>query len=76
MKHTILGAGGAIGEPLAKELHAQGKDVRLVSRNPQRVNGSDELFPADLTDPQAVRKAINGSEIAYITVGFPYSTKV
>lgn len=76
MKHTILGAGGAIGQPLAKELHAQGKDVRLVSRNPQRVNESDELFPADLTDPQAVRKAVNGSEVAYITVGFPYSTKV
>lgn len=73
---TILGAGGAIGTELAKALTTYTTDIRLVSRNPQRVNATDQLFAADLTDPQELREAIAGSEIVYITIGFPYSVKV
>ena len=47
---TILGANGTIGTLLAKELPAYTGEIRLVSRNPKKVNESDELFPADLTD--------------------------
>ena len=39
---TILGAGGAIGNPLAKELTQYTQRIRLVSRNPQKVNPTDE----------------------------------
>lgn len=42
---TILGAGGAIGIDLAKELLAYTDKIRLVSRNPVKVNAGDELFP-------------------------------
>jgi len=70
---TILGSGGGIGVPLARELKAFTGDIRLVSRNPVMVNATDQLFPADLTDPSQLDKAIEGSEVVYVTVGFKYS---
>lgn len=73
---TILGANGTIGSVLAKELSAYTKNIRLVSRNPKKVNESDELFPADLSDPGQVDKAIAGSEVVYLMVGFDYKAKV
>ncbi|MRG47169.1 NAD-dependent epimerase/dehydratase family protein [Chitinophaga sp. SYP-B3965] len=73
---TILGAGGTIGQPLAKELAAYTNKIRLVSRKPVKVNEGDELFPADLTDRSQVFKAIEGSAIVYLVIGFPYSIKV
>jgi len=73
---TILGSGGAIGTPLAKELAAYTDSIRLVSRNPKKVNDTDELFPADITDAGMVDKAIAGSEIVYVTVGFNYNITV
>ena len=76
MKQTILGAGGAIGIELAKALTTYTTDIRLVSRNPKKVNPNDELFSADLTNREEVFKAIEGSEIVYVTVGFAYNTKI
>jgi nucleoside-diphosphate-sugar epimerase len=73
---TILGAGGTIGIELARALYTFTDDIRLVSRNPKQVNATDQLFPADLTDPSQVDKAVDGSEIVYVTVGFEYSTKI
>lgn len=73
---TILGSGGAIGTELANILSNYTQHVRLVSRNPQRVNPADELFPADLSDPEQVIKAVEESAVVYITVGFDYNAKV
>ncbi len=73
---TILGSGGAIGVELAKALKAYTTDIRLVSRNPKKVNDTDELVAADLLNPAELEKAIKGSEIVYVTVGFPYSVAV
>jgi nucleoside-diphosphate-sugar epimerase len=73
---AILGAGGAIGLPLAKELTTYTNKIRLVSRKPVKVNEGDELFPADLTDRDQVFKAIAGSEVVYVVVGFPYDIKI
>jgi putative NADH-flavin reductase len=67
---TILGANGTIGTVLAKELHNYTDKVRLVSRNPKKVNENDELFPADVSDVSLVEKAIAGSEVVYLVVGF------
>lgn len=74
MKQTILGAGGAIGTELARSLSAYTHDIRLVSRNPKKVNPTDELLSADLSVKEQVEKAIDGSEIVYLTVGFDYNT--
>lgn len=73
---TILGSGGAIGTELAKALTQYTSNIRLVSRNPEKVNATDELVSADLLNPAAVQKAVKGSSIVYVTVGFPYSSKV
>jgi nucleoside-diphosphate-sugar epimerase len=73
---TILGANGTIGSVLAKELKAYTDKVRLVSRHPKKVNDTDEVFPADLTDASQVEKAIAGSDVAYLVVGFDYNIKV
>ena len=72
---TILGAGGAIGQPLAKELKKYTDKIRLVSRNPSKINDDDELFSADLTNAQQTEKAVKGSEVVYLTIGMPYSAK-
>lgn len=69
---TILGANGIIATELAKELHAKyTKDIKLVSRNPKKVNETDKLFSADLMDAKQTEEAVKGSEIVYLTVGVP-----
>jgi nucleoside-diphosphate-sugar epimerase len=73
---TILGANGTIGSILAKELSRYTDKIRLVSRNPRKVNDSDELFPADLSQPGLVDKAVEGSNVVYLVVGFDYNLKV
>ena len=73
---TILGANGTIGSVLAKELMNYTDKIRLVSRNPRKVNATDELFPADLSEPGAVDRAVAGSEVVYLVVGFDYKLKV
>ena len=73
---TILGAGGALGNELAKALPAYTDKIRLVSRTPKKVNPTDELFAADITKYEEVAKALEGAEVAYLTVGLPYNKKV
>lgn len=76
MIQTILGAGGAIGVELAKALTQYPCDIRLVGRNPKKVNPNDQLLQADVTIKEDVYKAIEGSQVVYVTVGFDYKTKV
>jgi nucleoside-diphosphate-sugar epimerase len=76
MVQTILGSGGGIGVPLARELKNYTDRIRLVSRNPKKVNDSDELFAADISNPEHIDKAISGSEVVYVTIGFEYNLKV
>jgi nucleoside-diphosphate-sugar epimerase len=73
---TILGANGTIGSVLALELRSYTDKIRLVSRNPRKVNESDELFPADLSEEGIVEKAVEGSDVVYLVVGFDYKIKV
>lgn len=74
---TILGANGQIAEELARELHRNYTTyIRLVSRNPKKINDSDQLFPANLMDKEATEKAVEGSEITYLTVGLPMNSQL
>ena len=73
---TILGSGGAIGVELARALKNYTNEIRLVSRHPQKVNATDELMAADLLDEDEVYRAVKGSSVVYVTVGFQYSAKV
>ena len=74
--NTILGANGTIGSILAKDLRRYTSRIRLVSRNPKKINETDELLSADLSDPAMVEKAVAGSEIVYLLVGFDYNLTV
>ena len=73
---TILGGGGAVGRELAKALKQYTKRIRIVSRNPKKVNENDELMVADLSVRDEVFKAVEGSQIVYVTIGFEYNLKV
>lgn len=69
---TILGSNGQIGQEIAKEIYSKyTKNIRLVSRKPQKIHDTDELIPADLLKYEDTYKAIEGSEIVYFAVGLP-----
>jgi nucleoside-diphosphate-sugar epimerase len=73
--HTILGAGGAIANGLARELTDHREIVRLVSRRPAAFPGA-ETVPADMTDPQQAIRAIRDSAIVYLCIGLKYDFSV
>ncbi len=73
---TILGSGGAIGVELAKALPKHTDKIRLVSRRPEKVNDSDDLFSGDLTKAGNVLKAVEGSDVVYLSVGLQYNLKI
>lgn len=74
---TILGSNGQIGHELAKELYENyTKEIRLVSRKPQKIHDSDELVSADLLDFNETNNAISGSDIVYFTVGLPMDSEM
>lgn len=73
---TILGSGGAIGREIAKVLPLYTDRVRLVSRNPVKVNETDEIISADLLNRDETRRAVAGSGVVYVTAGLPYNAKV
>jgi nucleoside-diphosphate-sugar epimerase len=73
---TILGSSGVIGTELAKALTEYTDKIRLVSRNPKRVNPTDQLVVADLTDANQVLSSIEGSEVVYLTAGLQYKISV
>lgn len=73
----MLGANGQIADELTRELHRNfTEDIRLVSRNPRRIHDSDQLVKADLMDADATDAAVQGSEIAYLTVGLPMNSQL
>lgn len=72
----ILGAGGSIGNVLAKELKSFTKNITLFSRNPQKVNDDDDLITGDLLNLEQTTNALKNMDVAYLVVGLPYNTKI
>lgn len=75
MIHTILGAGGSIGNALAIELLKKGENVRLVSRSTHSIRGT-ESFKADLTSYHETLKSVEKSDIVYLCAGLPYDSRL
>ena len=73
---TILGSAGVIGKELAKTLPQYTDKIRLASRNPIKVNDSDELVSADLLNSEEILKAVEGSEVVYLSAGLQYDINV
>jgi nucleoside-diphosphate-sugar epimerase len=72
---TILGSTGVIGRRLAVELLPYTTDIRLVSRNPKKINPGDQILQANLTNKEEIEKAVEGSEVVYLTAGIKYNIK-
>jgi nucleoside-diphosphate-sugar epimerase len=73
---TILGAGGAIGNELAKLLAARNEPFRVVGRNPRASAGAAETIAADLTDRDQTVRAVAGSSVVHLLVGLKYDYKL
>lgn len=72
----ILGAGGIIGNELAKELPNYTNEIKLVSRHPKKINAGDHLQNADLLSTSAVNDAVKGASVVYLTAGLQYNLGV
>lgn len=74
---TILGATGQIAVELARELARNyTTELRLVSRNPRKVNENDQVVAANLLDAGQTAAAVQGSNVVYFTAGLPPDTAV
>lgn len=71
-KHIILGAGGAIGTVLARELLVNNESVKLVSRSGTTMQGT-EAVKADLLKADEVMNAVEQDAVVYLTAGLPYN---
>lgn len=74
--NTILGANGVIAQGLSRALVLFSPAIRQVSRDPRRVNPTDETFMADLLDSRATANAVSGSETVFLVAGLKYDASV
>ncbi len=70
--YTILGATGNIGSVISKALLAKGEKVRVVGRNAGRlqpfVQRGAEAFVGDVTDTEAMTRALTGARAAFLMI--------
>jgi len=70
--YAITGATGNTGSVIAAKLLARGKKVRVIGRDARRlqdfVRKGAEAFVADVTDAEALTKALTGAEAAYAMI--------
>jgi nucleoside-diphosphate-sugar epimerase len=72
--HTVLGASGATGHGVIKELQKNGLKTRAVTRS-KPIEGV-ETVNADLLNQNETLNAIKDSSHVYLCAGLPYSYKV
>lgn len=70
--YTVLGATGHIGSVITKTLLEQGEKVRVVGRHggklqPFVLKGA-EAMAADVTDTEAMRRALDGARAAFLMI--------
>jgi uncharacterized protein YbjT (DUF2867 family) len=68
--YVILGATGHTGSIVANFLLSKGQKVRVIGRDPGRlqhfVDHGAEAFTADMSDAAALTKAFSGARAAYL----------
>jgi nucleoside-diphosphate-sugar epimerase len=71
--HVVFGANGGLGQALIRQLVAQGKRVRAVTRSSQATAQLGiELVQADALDAAAARQAGAGADVIYHVINVPY----
>jgi nucleoside-diphosphate-sugar epimerase len=79
--HVVLGGGGVVGRETVTALLSAGRSVRSVTRTAPAGARLDDPHPglehaaADLLDAASTARALQGAEVAYLTVGLPYTTR-
>jgi uncharacterized protein YbjT (DUF2867 family) len=70
--YVVLGASGHTGHVVAKKLLARGQKVRVVGRNSAHLqplaDQGAEVFIGDVTDEQALTRALKGADSAYVMI--------
>jgi dihydroflavonol-4-reductase len=72
MKVLVTGATGFIGQALTKKLVEAGYDVRTLVRDRRKasvLNGVADVVVGDVTDPDAVGRAVRGVEVVFAVAG-------
>lgn len=68
----VVGGTGMLGKPVAQQLKADGFNVRLLARNPekaQRLLGDGfEIIKGDVDDPASLRSALTGADGVHISL--------
>jgi uncharacterized protein YbjT (DUF2867 family) len=69
---VVLGASGNTGHVVAQDLLSKGERVRVVGRNADHLQflaaKGGEPFVADVTDPQALARAFQNADSAYVLI--------
>lgn len=68
----VIGATGTVGEPVARQLLADGYHVRLLVRNPAKARGQlgsgFEYIQGSVEDDEAVKQALSGCTGAHLSL--------
>jgi uncharacterized protein YbjT (DUF2867 family) len=75
----IIGGTGMLGKPVARQLKADGFNVRLLARNPEKarrlLGDGYEIIKGDVDDPASLRAALAGVDGVHISLkGGPTET--
>lgn len=78
MKIVVFGANGVTGRLLTGQALAAGHQVAAVTRRPAGFPVTHErlsVVEADVHDAQAVGRAVEGADVAFSTLGVPFTRK-
>jgi uncharacterized protein YbjT (DUF2867 family) len=68
----VVGATGMLGEPVARQLHADGYQVRLLARDPARMRtrfgAGYEVVPGDVEKPETLEAALAGCHGVHVNL--------
>ncbi len=75
MTVVVLGAGRGIGREIARQLVADGREVRAVTRSGGVPDGAQDVR-ADLMDRASAVKAVEGASVIHLAANVPYPSWV
>lgn len=74
-KLLLTGGTGMLGNNLARQLVADGRDVRALVRSPERARpllpAACEVIAGDVLDRDSLRRAVEGCSVVYHAAGLP-----